>query len=462
MIDSFKNASLLIIGLGRYAQGTGISAAKFFSRHGAYVTVNDQKTAEDLRESVNQLSKYKRINYVFAESPISLLQDVSFVFQNPGVPDFHPLIVAARRKKIPIINDWSMFFMHRKARCVAVTGTRGKTTTTTLLYKMIRQKYRSAKLAGNIGVSPLTFLNRYNGELVVAELSSWLLRGLRTTDKGPHIAVVTNIMRDHQNAYKTMNAYVEDKELIFKHQTSRDYTVLNYDDLRVREMVKKTKGNVVWIGETIPKNSDGVFLNGSMIVMRKQKKEYHIIASDKIRLQGTHNLGNALAAVAAAFWSGVSVSDIAHVLRTFKGVPNRMQKIRSIRGTDIYNDTTATTPDATIAAVRTLSALPKPLVLIAGGADKELDFREWGKVISTSVSTLILIPGNATEKMKKSLAHSGTQYKECATLDAALSFAMKREQPSTILFSPGAASYNMFKNEFDRGDQFVKLVKTLS
>lgn len=456
----FQDKKVLILGLGAYAKGSGVEAAKFLNAHGAEVVVCDKKSKKELAVNVSALKKYPDITFVL-NNKLVRLDGIRFLFQNPGVPDTHPLIVSARKKHIPIINDWTLFFMHPNARCVGVTGTRGKTTTTMLLYQMIKKKYKNAKLAGNIGVSPLSFLDRYNGQVVVAEFSSWLLRGLRATKKGPHIGVVTNIMRDHMNAYPSMREYIQDKEMIFAHQNSGDTTVLNYDDPITRGMAKKTKGKVFWFGATVPPRNDSTTMAAGMVVLKKKGREKKIVSIDTLRIMGMHNVMNVLAATAAASVVGVSNKDIAITIKNFNGVPNRLEKIKTWHGIALYNDTTATSPDATIAALHALSSQGN-IILLCGGADKKLAYVKWGKAVAEHAKTVVLLSGDATSKMKKELHVKNIAYTEHATLNSAFKEALSSASSGDILlFSPGAASFNMFKNEFDRGDQFCALVQSL-
>ena len=457
MATTFKNKKVVIVGLGRYEQGSGSMAVKYFSRHGAEVLVTDKNTAQNLSATLVRLKDCGNVTYSLGnDTDTTLLEDVDFVFQNPAVPDTHPLIKLANKRKITVINDWSLFFMHKKANCMGVTGTRGKTTTTMLLFTMMQTVDKKVRLAGNVGVSPLTFLDEYKGELVVAEFSSWLLRGLRVVQKSPHIAVFTNLMHDHQNMYPNMAAYGNDKKLIFAYQKKKDTLILNGDNAYTKKLVKSAKGKVLLVTSNAKGLRDGILIDGGLQVFEKGKVRFGI-PGDHIALKGEHNWYNAACASLAAAQAGVSWNKIAKVLENFKGVPYRMETVAEKNGVIYVNDTTATTPDAAIAALNTLEN--KKVALICGGADKELTYTEWGKIVAQNAAHTIIIPGDASEKMKKELEKREYRFETAKTLAEAVKKAEKLlKKEGIVLLSPGAASFNMFKNEFDRGDQFNTLV----
>lgn len=460
MATTFKNKKVVIVGLGRYEQGSGSMAVQYFSRHGAELLVTDKNTAQNLSATLVRLKDCKNITYSLGnDTDPALLDDADFVFQNPAVPDTHPLIKLAVKKKIPVINDWTLFFMHKKANCIGVTGTRGKTTTTMLLFTMVQTINKRARLAGNVGVSPLAFLDEYKGELVVAEFSSWLLRGLRSVKKSPHVAVFTNLMHDHQNMYPSMTAYGNDKKLIFEFQKKKDTLVLNGDNAYTKKLVTKMKGkrNLLVVTKNPKGLRDGILIDGGLRVFEKGKERFGIPGSS-IVLQGEHNWYNAACASAAASVCGVSWNNIEKVLKNFKGVPYRLETVAEKNNITYINDTTATTPDAAIVALQTLAT--KKVTLICGGADKELEYSAWGKEVARNAAHTILIPGNASDKMKIELEKNQYRFETAKTLADAVKKAEKiTKKDGVILLSPGAASFNMFKNEFDRGDQFNALVK---
>jgi UDP-N-acetylmuramoylalanine--D-glutamate ligase len=378
------------MGLGTYPKGTGIAAAKFFLSRGALLLITDLKDGRTLALRVREvLRRWRRAHprpprptFVLGKHRARDFMAADLIFQNPSVPADHPLLRRAARKGIPICNDWGIFLsIHRPSRFIGVTGTRGKSTTTTLIYKMIKRRWRRARLAGNIGVSPLHFIDSYRGEPIVAELSSWLLHHFAQIRTSPRIAVVTNIMEDHLNKYSSMHAYIRDKENIFLYQRVGDTVILNDDNPGARAMEKKAPGRVQWFS------------------LKKKTPTWTPLGA--VALKGAHNAANALAAAAAASVAGVPRRHIVATLKTFKGLPDRLEHVRAFRGVVFINDTTATTPDATLAALQTLSSADgrRNIILIAGGADKKLHYRPLIKEVRFRCRTLILLPGSATKKM---------------------------------------------------------------
>ncbi len=477
------------MGLGLYKEGSGTEAVKFFLRQGAAVTVTDLRSAKDLEKSVKELVKYysrlpkritpprsspylkgrkggvtQKLTFILGKHREEDFKNADVVFQNPSVPAESPYLRLAAKRRIPIVNDWSLFLSrHTPKMFIGVTGTRGKSTTTALIYAMLEKHHSSIPrnrgmkiwLAGNLGVSPLAFIDEYKGEPIVAELSSWLLHHFPTVKKNPNIAVVTNIMNDHLDKYRSMKEYVADKENIFRFQDAKSIVVLNYDNPVTRGMVKRARGKA--------------------LCFSAEKGLPKWVPLEELQIPGEHNRANALAAAVAAEAAGVTRRDIAQVLHTFRGLPNRLELIRTVGGVKYYNDTTATTPDATIAALKTLGMkshnAPRPplnlrgggdgrIVLIAGGADKKLDFRELLKYLNQYCKGVVLLPGTATVKLQKIL---GTRSYNLGTVRS-MREAVKKAHTlahdgDVILLSPAAASFGIFKNEFDRGRQFVDAVK---
>lgn len=462
------------MGLGLYEQGSGVAAAKFFASRGAQVLVTDLRSKKDLKSGLDKLSGFKNIKYILGQHRISDFKAAEIVFQNPSVPDSSPYLVIARRRGIPIINDWTIFLSQYQPKIfIGVTGTRGKSTTTALLYEMVKKWKSKVRLAGNIGVSPLSFIDKYKGEPVVAELSSWLLRGFKTIQKSPPVAVLTNILNDHLDKYPAMREYIADKENIFKFQKAGDTLISNWDNQCTRKIGKKLICHsnrseeshahaCTHLCEILRRSvpQDG----GQRVIWFSLKK--HLpkwVPLKTVKLLGSHNLQNVLAACAAAEAVGVPRRHILAVIKTFRGLPSRLELVRIVGGVSFYNDTTATTPDATIAAFISLAPLEiKNIVLICGGADKKLEFRELAKYIKRYCKAAVLLPGTATEKIRLLIARYRLPVTEVRDMDEAVKTARAiAVKGDIVLLSPGAASFGIFKNEFDRGGQFVKVVRSL-
>ncbi|MCH7758994.1 UDP-N-acetylmuramoyl-L-alanine--D-glutamate ligase [Patescibacteria group bacterium] len=452
-----------IMGLGAYQEGSGISAAIFFAQQGAKVVVTDLQTEKELKIPIRKLKKFKNITFVLGRHQKKDFQKADLLFQNPSVPDTSPYLKIARKNKIPVVNDWIIFLSRRHNFLIGVTGTKGKSTTTCLVYQLIRAKHKDVLLGGNIGVSPLKYINLKKEPLIVAELSSWLLRGFKTIKKSPQIAVITNLMPDHLDKYPNLKAYYRDKENIFKWQKPEDYLVLNKDNLETRKLSPKAPAQIYWFSKKFFKSGQGVYLRGQTIYFRRNKKTKKICQLQDIKIKGEHNLENALAAITVALLYGISILKIKKVLNKFKGVPHRLEFIRRVKGVGYYNDTTATSPEGTIAALNFFKNKKGQIILLGGGQDKKLDYRQYVKEVNKKVKTLILFKGTATDKILNYL-HGQTVLPVIAVskMNQALNQVKKIVQKGDIvLLSPGAASFGIFENEFDRGNQFVKLVKKL-
>lgn len=461
MNKQWLNKKVLILGLGNYPQGSGVSALRYLYSQGATLIVSDMKSRKDLEPQLKRLKSLKGIRYIFGTHDLPL-QGIELIIKNPGVRADHPLIRQAQKLNISIATDISLFMNAVDNPIIGITGTRGKSTTTTLIHQLIRQKYPSAQMGGNIKVSPLTFIKKLKKNVpVVLELSSWQANIFKTIKRSPQIAVVTNIMVDHLNMYPSFGAYVADKKLIYKYQNAEDVVVLNKDNDRTFAMSRDAKGQVYFFSlKPLAVKERGAFVNSkNEIVFQDGLIRTKVLKVAELKLLGQHNLYNVLAAVVVAFTQGVSLPRIQSVLKKFKGIDSRLEMIREFKGVRIFNDTTATTPDATIAAIKSFDRAP---ILICGGTDKKLVFNELAGLINKRIKKLVLLPGTATEILKKQLNLKRLKVHEAKSMKEAVQSALEMsQQGDIILLSPGAASFGLFKNEFDRGDQFNKIAKHL-
>lgn len=458
-MNIFKNKTILILGLGRYPQGSGVSAVRYLNAKGAKLIVSDMKTKAQLADQLASLKKLKNIRYILGTHEGIKLHEIDLIVKNPGVRADHALILQAMAMKIPIHSDITLFMESVENPIIAITGTRGKSTTTTLIHQLIQKKYKGAQIGGNIKISPLSYISKLkNDQPVVLELSSWQLNSLPTIKRAPLIAVVTNIMVDHLNMYPSFNDYLADKKLIFKYQTVNDLLVLNKDNKFTKSMAKVAEAQICWFSlKPLAAKECGAFLakNGDLFFTDGKKKE-KIINRREVKLLGEHNLSNILAAIIVAKACGIKNPQIKSAIKQFKGIDSRLEMIKEIKGVKFYNDTTATTPDATIAAIRSFSKAP---ILIVGGTDKELEFDELAKVINSKIKKMVFLPGTATEKLKKKIKSQGKKMLEAKSMRKAVDMAKSLAKfGDIILLSPGAASFGLFQNEFDRGDQFNKEV----
>ena len=370
------------MGLGLYKEGSGISAAKFFISRGAKVTITDLKNKKELQAQIIELNKFCK-RFMFHASCFMLVlgrhrmedfKNADIVVQNPGARSSSPYLAAARKSGAKIVSDISLFLeLVPTKNIIGVTGTRGKSTTSALIHEMLKTKYPRAELGGNILRSPLTFLNQVKrDDPAVLEFSSWQCESLSRIKISPRIALVTIIMRDHLNTYKGMKEYAQAKSLIYQFQSSDDFVILNRDNEWTRKMGKSVNSRRYWFSVKLFRDENGCFLRNGNIIFRQQGKEELVAGEADVALTGAHNISNALAAVLAAKIMGVENGLIKKVLKSFKGLTGRIELIREFHGVKFVNDTTATTPDATIAALKSLGGR-KNIVLICGGAGKKIE-----------------------------------------------------------------------------------------
>lgn len=464
MID-FKNKKITVMGLGLYKEGSGISATRFLVSSGAKVTVTDLKTKEELNDQIKRLgSLAKKVNFVLGEHVEADFKNADMVVKNPAIPRYSKYLEIARKNNIPIETDISLFFkLVNRKQIVGITGTRGKSTTTTLIYEILSLAKKKAIIGGNITRSPLVQLNKMkNSGLAVLELSSWLLESLEDPKLSPHIAVFTNIYPDHLNTYKDINDYALAKENIFKWQNLQDYVVLNLDNKFTKKMGTYVPSKRFWFSMKEFKNENGSFLKNKNIYFRIDGREQKILSTSDIKIPGEHNIANVLGAVCVAGILGIKPNIIRQAVRNFSGVPNRLELLKEINGVKYYNDTTSTTPEAGLAGLKALGKNKKKIVLIAGGADKGLDFNLWSKEVLNSVKSLVLFNGTGTDRILKLFVNKKINLTTAGSMAEAIGLAKKfAKKGDTILLSPACASFGMFKNEFDRGDQFRKIVGKL-
>lgn len=436
MKNIYKNKKVVVMGLGLHGGGAGV--AKFFIGQGANVLVTDLKTKEQLKDSVDKLKRLP-IKYALGGHKEEDFKNADLIIKNPDVPDSSPYLEIARRNNIEIETDTSLFFKLSKAFMIGVTGTKGKTTTAYLIHHILKAKFPKVFIAGNIGVSPLEYLFKIKeNDKIVLELSSFELEGLQ---QSPQIAVFTNILEDHLNRYASMSEYIEAKKNLFKFQSKNDALVLNYDDEIVRGFSKEAKSKVYFYS-----------IKGKSLDIQNYLKEF--------KLFGKHNILNMLAAITVAKILGIPSKGILKQIKTFKGVPHRQEFVREIKGVKYFNDTSATMPDAAIEAIKTFRArfAGSKMILIAGGQNKNLKFNKMTDEIKKKVDYLVLLPGTASDIIKEKLKGEYDIINVGSMKEAVKKAKELAKKGDIVLLSPGAASFNLFKNEFDRGNQFIKEV----
>ncbi len=437
----FKNKKITVMGLGLL--GRSISYIKFLAECGAILTVTDLKTKEQLSSSIKLLSKYKNIKFVLGEHKLEDFKKANIVIKAAGVPLDSIYIAEAHKNKIPVEMDASLFskLVEEDVKIIGVTGTRGKTMTTMLIYEILKnnEKFLDCKLyiGGNIrGGATLPLIKKVKkGDIIVLELDSWQLQGFGEEKISPNISVFTTFMPDHMNYYKNdINKYFSDKENIFKYQKKEDVLV-------VLHKVKKL----------LPK-----YIKSKIIVANSKN-----LSNWDFVVPGIHQIDNLACAVEVAKQFNIPISNIKKAVKNFKGVEGRLQYLGLHKGIKIYNDNNATTPEATIAGLEALGNNKKNIILIAGGASKRLDLSLFVKTINKYCKEALLLDGTGTQELVTNYKLKIPQesfYNLKDVVEKALSRAKKGD---IILFSPAFASFGMFTNEYDRNDQFIKIIEKL-
>ena len=474
----FQDKKVTVMGLGRYLQGSGIGAVKWLMRHGAQVTITDLKTEEELKESVKEVGhwfeEYQKKGltvhqpiFVMGEHREQDFTDVDFIVQNPDVPRDSKYLRLAFDQGIPVVSDVGIFYQFCSHPFTAVTGAKGKSTTTSMIGQIFQAVDSRAVIAGNIKVSPLEHLDQIlkdkNARPIVLELSSWLLETLEDLDHGPEIAVLTNLYPEHLNRYKSFDHYKAAKEIIFSRQSADQWCVLNYDQEDVRQVAERVPSQIVWFSKTEIDFDNAVFVRQGQIVVRLSGSENEIMSVDQLAAQGEHNLENALAAIAVASISNVPNKKIVSVLSGFKGIADRQEVIREVGSVTYVNDTTATAPAGAVAALRRFGGndTRKGVILLAGGASKNLPFDDMVKEIKKACKFVVLFDGEATDELGQMIGDSVPSKRVGSMAEAVKVASEQAEDGDVVLLSPGCASFGMFKNEFDRGDQFKDQVTKL-
>lgn len=452
--EFFKRKKVTVMGLGLLGRGLGYT--KFMAECGADLIVTDLKTREQLETSLKALSKYKNIKFILGEHRLEDFKNRDFVIKMAGVPLDSIYIKEAKKNKIPIEMDVSLFVkLAPKIKVIGVTGTRGKSMTTMLIHHILKENIKDRKvfLGGNIrGVATLPFLKIVKeGDILVCELDSWQLQGFGDNKISPNISVFTSFMPDHMNYYlpagrqvvDAMKKYFADKANIFKYQKKDDTLVLSED---IEKILKKDY-----------KKDFNKIKSKTIIAKKKEAESFDFI------VPGEHQKANLACAVSACLEAGVKIEQIKKSVKSFKGIEGRLQFLREYKGIKIYNDNNATTPEATIAGIKAFCGrqdLPHRLILICGGADKKLDLKDLVKTINQNCKFVSLIPGSGTNELLKNKIKIES-YKAQDFKDAVLKALKQVKKGDILLFSPAFASFGLFANEYERNDLFVKIIKGL-
>ena len=445
---------ILVVGMAR----SGVAAAELLLRNGATPVLNDRKTLDELDGALDSLEG-AACDLRLAQDPVKLLSEVDGLVISPGVPIDAPVVTAAKEMGVPMVGELELAYSLLKAETLAISGTNGKTTTTTLVGKIFENAGRVTHVAGNIGypLSAVAAVARKE-DVAVVEVSSFQLESIRTFH--PHVAALLNITEDHLNRHGTMAQYIRLKQRIFENQTERDVAVLNMDDPTLLKMAGKLKGQIAFFSRT-QKVENGAFVEDGRIVWQWKGERRSICDADQILIPGPHNLENALAATAIACAMNVPAPVIRHTLMTFTGVEHRIEKVRVFKGVTYINDSKGTNVDSTIKAVQSMKA---PTVILLGGYDKHTDFAPLCSEIKQSGQIAhAVVMGETAAQIRKQLEEAGyTAVVQAYSLqDAVEKAGALAVSGGNVLLSPACASFDMFRDYEQRGEVFKQIVNAL-
>lgn len=448
---SYENQNITVFGLDR----SGLAVVKLFDELGANLLVTDLKSEDELRNQVDEL-RGRSIEYVLGGHDEWCLEKADLIVISPGVPLDIPILREARTRGILIIGELEIASSVCSCPIVAITGTKGKSTTTSLIGEMLSasEQFANVHVAGNIGVPLSQVVSKTSSDdIAVVEASSFQLETTETFR--PKISVILNISPDHLDRHKSMENYIAAKKKTFANQTADDYTVLNANHPIVREFAQETKAKQIFFCSEDKENFVGVFTRNGEIVSNFENEFRSICTVDEIKLPGKHNLENVLAAVSVGLILGVTPDFIRQAILNFTGLEHTFEFVSEIDGVKFINDTKATNVEATRVALETAS---KPIMLIMGGYDKGNDYSPLIELVKDKVKGLILLGPN-TAKIEESLGRY-TQIWHCKTMDDAVKLAYSRSSHGdTVLLSPANASFDLFEDYRDRGNQFKEAVR---
>lgn len=479
-IQQFQDAAVTVMGLGKYKEGSGFVTATWLMKHGAQTVITDLKTEVDLQASMKLLMDWYRTYreehpgasiyppvFVLGEHRKEDFVNVDYVVQNPGVPSESAYVQAAAEAGVAMESDASIFLRFYPFKTIAVTGTKGKTTTTKMLGEMLKVLNPQAIVAGNVKASPLQYLDELiekNEEIpVVLEFSSWMLlsipSALADMGRGPDIAVLTNVYPDHMDRYPDYEAYKKSKEIMFQYQKPDQIAILNKDHDEIREMAARVPSKLLWFSvNSMPE--DGCFVENGIVKFRRDGQVQDVVAVSDVALKGEHNLSNALAAACAALVRGVPLSGVAQVLQTFVGLADHQETVREVDEVTYVNDTASTTPDALKVALETLGT-EKRVVLLAGGGAHGVGFDSVASIIAAMCKQVILFPGAGSEMLEKALLGK-VMIDHVKTMADAVKIARKyAARGDVVLLSPGCPVAEPFANGFEAGEEFREEVRKI-
>lgn len=451
------NKKVLVFGSGI----SGVAASRLLLEKGAGVILYDGNTSLDAEKIRGEILLGAPcgadMQVVLGELPDTILDSLSLTVMSPGVPTDLPVVDRMRKKGIPIWGEIELAYVYGKGDVLAITGTNGKTTTTALLGEIMKNYRESTFVVGNIG-NPYTSiaLKTREDSVIVAEMSSFQLESIHTFR--PRVSAMLNITPDHLNRHHTMEAYIGAKQNIAKNQTAEDTCVLNFEDEVTRKFGENLSAQVLYFSSQ-RKLEKGIYLEDGRIMLSLEGEPVEICRIDELKLLGTHNHENVMAAAAMAAAYGVPMEIIRRTVMEFQGVEHRIEFVAEKNGVAYYNDSKGTNPDA---AIKGIQAMNRPTLLIGGGYDKDSSYEEWIEAFEGKVKKLVLL-GATREKIDETARRLGfTDTVLVDTFEEAVDVCVKNAVPGdAVLLSPACASWGMFKNYEERGDKFKELVNQL-
>jgi len=456
-MTDWKNKKVAILGLGV----EGLSSARFLQEKGAGIWILDRKKKEHLDKDFLTQAEALNSTFILGEDYLKNLSQFDVIVRSPGVRRNTEELLAAEKDGVIITSQIKLFFDYCPSKIIGVTGTKGKGTTSSLIYEMLKQSGREAYLGGNIGLPPLEFIDKLTGSSwVVLELSSFQLQDLT---KSPHIGVMLMVTSEHLDHHATVDEYISAKRNLFRFQTSEDFAVINRDYPASHESDIETQGSIFYVSRE-RETDNACFAVGDTVIIRRNGNDEKIIKTAEVALPGRHNLENVCAATMAAKLAGISIKDIVEVLKSFTGLEHRLQLVAEVNGVKYYDDSFSTTPETAIAAIESFK---EPEILILGGSSKNSDFTELGKTIRNAENIKAIIGiGEEWDVIKEkigTLASPVLLIEGATTMEQIVQAATKiAKKGDIVLLSPGCASFDMFKNYKERAESFIRQVKLIS
>jgi UDP-N-acetylmuramoylalanine--D-glutamate ligase len=459
-VRDWRGRRAVVLGLARQ----GKALARYLEGEGAEVVISDVKPASELHSEMEELADLS-LNYALGGHPHEILEGTDTLFLSGGVPADLAIVEEARAAGIPIANDAQLFLELAPTTVIGITGSAGKTTTTSLVAEIARagleNSGRRVWLGGNIGFPLIKSLDEMKAsDIAVMELSSFQLE-LMT--RSPDVAALLNLTPDHLDRHGDMQSYRAAKARILEFQKNEDAALLNCSNPSTWEMRSLVRGRLFAFGDELPDGLEGGYLEADELKLRMGGRELTVCSTEDIRMPGRHNQFNVLAASVLCGIVGLPVDVVREVVRRFKGVPHRLEHVRKVGGVDWYNDSIATTPDRATAAIEAFDA---PIILLAGGRDKDLDWGIFSDVVMERVKVIVLF-GEAAGKIERALSArepegTGLAIKRVGNLQSAVEAAASiAEEGDVVLLSPGGTSFDEFENYEARGEEFRRLVEAI-